>query len=150
MVTSPPCNELFISETSPMMPFVKNFFQNFFTQNFIPFPRQPDIYSKTTIMKTPKTTPDKLTITIPLKETCGESMETAIEISGAHINYVIPIQNKIIDYLMDDMPWTKTEQSLIFAENDKRYDKIGVVGLLDDGSTQKHEFWFDISECFES
>ena len=47
-------------------------------------------------------------------------METAIEISGAHINYDIPIQNKIIDYLMNEIPWTKTEQSFIFAENDKK------------------------------
>lgn len=99
-------------------------------------------------METQNYTSDKLTITIPLKEICGESMETAIEISGAHINYVIPIQNKIIDYLMDDMPWTKTEQSLIFAENDKKYDKISVVGLIDDGSTRSYEFWFDITECF--
>jgi hypothetical protein len=129
------------------MPFVKNFFQNFFTQNFIPFPRQPDIYSKTTIMKTPKTTPDKLTITIPLKETCGESMETAIEISGVHFNQIIPIESSIIHYLMDDMHWTKAEQSLIFA-NDKKYDKIGVIGLVDDGSISYYDFWFDITECF--
>lgn len=46
------------------------------------------------------------------------------------------------------MPWTKTEQSLIFAENDKKYDKISVVGLIDDGSTRSYEFWFDITECF--
>ncbi|MCZ8297015.1 MAG: hypothetical protein O9297_07330 [Flavobacterium sp.] len=52
----------------------------------------------------------------------------------------MPIQNKIIDYLMDDMPWTKTEQSLIFAENDKKYNKISVVGWFDDGSTNEHVF----------
>ncbi len=40
-------------------------------------------------METPKTYSDKLTITIPLKETCGETMETAIEISGVHFNQVI-------------------------------------------------------------
>lgn len=45
------------------------------------------------------------------------------------------------------MHWTKTEQSLIFA-NDKKYDKIGVVGLMDNGETKKYEFWFDITECF--
>jgi hypothetical protein len=61
---------------------------------------------------------------------------------------VIPIQNKIIDYLMNDMPWTKTGQSLIFAENDEKYDTISVVGWFDDGSTRSYEFWFDITECF--
>ena len=98
-------------------------------------------------METPKTTSNKLTITIPLKETCGESMETAIEISGVHFNQIIPIETSIVHYLMDDMHWTKTEQSLIFA-NDKKYDKIGVVGLMDDGSTRSYDFWFDITECF--
>ncbi len=49
---------------------------------------------------------------------------------------------------MDDMPWTKTGQSLIFAENDEKYDTISVVGWFDDGSTRNYEFWFDITECF--
>ena len=98
-------------------------------------------------MEITTTTPNKLTITIPLKETCGESMETAIEISGVHFNQIIPIETSIIHHLMDDMHWTKTEQSLIFA-NDKKYDKIGVIGLMDDCSTRNYEFWFDITECF--
>jgi hypothetical protein len=98
-------------------------------------------------METQKNTSDKLTITIPLNETCGESMESAIEISGVHFNQIIPIETSIIHYLMDDMHWTKTEQSLIFA-NDKKYDKIGVIGLVDDGSISYYDFWFDITECF--
>ncbi|WP_264509984.1 hypothetical protein [Flavobacterium sp. N1719] len=98
-------------------------------------------------METPKTTPEKLTITIPLKETCGESMETAIEISGVHFNQIIPIESSIIHHLMDDKHWTKAEQSLIFANN-KKYDKIGVIGLVDDGSISYYDFWFDITECF--
>lgn len=89
----------------------------------------------------------KLTIIIPLNDNLGDSMETAIEISGAHINLVIPIQSKIIQYLLDDEPWTKAEQSLIIV-NEKKYDKLIVVQLLDDGLTQEHEFWFDITECF--
>ena len=36
---------------------------------------------------------------------------------------------------MNEIPWTKTVQSLIFAENDRKYDKIGVVGLMDYDST---------------
>lgn len=126
----------------------KKNFQNFSPKILNPLHSiQIFIIKRLTIMETPKTTPDKLTITIPLKETCGVSMETAIEISGVHFNQIIPIETSIIHYLMDDMHWTKTEQSLIFA-NDKKYDKIGVVGLMDDGSTHSNEFWFDITECF--
>lgn len=98
-------------------------------------------------MEKQKTTPDKLTIVIPNNESCGETMEAAIKISGVHFNQIIPIETSIIHYLMDDMHWTKTEQSLIFA-NDKKFDKISVVGLMDNGSTRNHEFWFDITECF--
>ncbi len=99
-------------------------------------------------MEIPKTYSDKLTIVIPLKETCGESMETAIEISGVHINYLIPIQKKIIQYLFDNEPWTKVGQSLVFV-NQKAYAKIEVVRLLlEDGETKRYEFWFDISECY--
>lgn len=101
-------------------------------------------------MEIPKTYSDKLTIVIPLKETSGESMDSAIQISGVHINYLIPIQKKIIQYLYDNEPWTKVGQSLVFV-NQKAYDKIEVVKLLlDDGETKRYEFWFDISECFGS
>ena len=99
-------------------------------------------------MEIPKTYSDKLTISIPLNETCGESMETAIEISGVHINHLIPIQASIIKYLFDDEPWTKVGQCLVYV-NDKAFDKIEVVRLLLlDGETKRYEFWFDISECF--
>ena len=101
-------------------------------------------------MEIPKTYSDKLTISIPLNETCGESMETAIEISGVHINHLIPIQASIIKYLFDEEPWTKVGQSLVYV-NDKAFDKIEVVKLLlEDGETKRYEFWFDISECFGS
>ena len=84
----------------------------------------------------------------PIKETCGESMETAIEISGVHINHLNPIEVSIIKHLFDDKPWTKVGQSLIH-DNDKTYDKIEVVKLLlDNGETKRYEFWFDITECF--
>jgi hypothetical protein len=132
-----------------LMPSVKFFLDQNFHPKFKPISISPNIYYKIQdFMETQNNTSDKLTIIIPLKDTCGESMETAIEISGAHINYVIPIQNKIIDYLMNEIPWTKTEQSLIFAENDRKYDKIGAVDLMDDGSTRNYEFWVDITECF--
>ena len=99
-------------------------------------------------MEIPKTYSDKLTIVIPLKETCGESIENAIVISAIHINHLIPIQKQIIQYLFDDEPWTKVGQSLVYV-NDKAFDKIEVVRLLlEDGETKRYEFWFDISECY--
>ena len=99
-------------------------------------------------METQNNTSDKLTIVIPLKETCGESIENAIKISGVHINHLIPIQASIIKHLFDDEPWTKIGQSLVYV-NDKAFDKIEVVKLLlEDGSTKRYEFWFDISECY--
>jgi hypothetical protein len=101
-------------------------------------------------MEIPKTYSDKLTIVIPLNESCGESIENAIKISGVHNNHLIPIQASIIKHLFDDEPWTKIGQSLVYV-NDKAFDKIEVVRLLlDDGSTKRYEFWFDISECFGS
>ena len=99
-------------------------------------------------MEIPKTYSDKLTIVIPLKETCGESIETAIEISGVHINHLIPIQKQIIQYLFDDETWTKVGQLPVFV-NKKAYEKIEVVKLiLENGETKRYEFWFDISECY--
>ncbi len=96
-------------------------------------------------MEIPKTYSDKLTIVIPLKETCGESMDSAIQISGVHINHLIPIQASIIKHLFDDEPGTKVGQSLVYV-NDKAFDKIEVVKLLlEDGETKRYEFWFDIS-----
>ena len=100
-------------------------------------------------MEIPKTYSDKLTIVIPLKETCGESIKNAIKISGVHTNYLIPIQTKVIQYLFDDEPWTKIGQSLVYV-NDKAFDKIEVVRLLlENGDTKRYEFWFDITGCFE-
>lgn len=76
------------------------------------------------------------------------NLEAAIEISGVHINYLIPIQKKIIQYLFDNEPWTKVGQSLVYV-NQKAYDKIEVVRLLlEDGKTKRYEFWFDISKCY--
>ena len=100
-------------------------------------------------METPKTISDKLIVTIPLNQASGESMETAIQINCPHINYLIPIQNKIIHYIFDDEPWTKVGQSL-YIVNEKKYDKIEVVRLLlEDGETKRYEFWFDITGCYE-
>lgn len=90
-----------------------------------------------------------LIIKIPFTATGGETMETAIQISGVHRNYLIDIQKRIIQYLFDNEPWTKVGQSFIFTK-DKAYDKIEVVRLLlENGDTKRYEFWFDITGCYE-
>lgn len=90
-----------------------------------------------------------LVIKIPFIAKGGQTMETAIQISGVHRNYLIDIQKRIIKYIFDNEPWTKVGQSLIFTK-DNVYDKIEVVKLvLDNGDTEKYEFWFDITGCYE-
>ncbi|MBU3681585.1 MAG: hypothetical protein FGM16_06570 [Flavobacterium sp.] len=90
---------------------------------------------------------DELNIIIPLNDNLGGSMENAIRISCPDSMLNVLIQNEIIDFILNEEPWKKVEQSLIFDE-DKKYDVIKVIELLDDGSTKKHVFWFDITECF--
>ena len=100
-------------------------------------------------MNIPKLILDELNITIPVSENLGNSKETAIRISCPDGMLIVLIQNEIIDLILNEEPWKKIEQSLIFDE-EKKYDVITVIELLDDGSTKKHVFWFDITECFMS
>lgn len=92
---------------------------------------------------------DELNIIIPLSDNLGGSMENAIRISCEDSMLIVLIQNEIIDIILKEEAWRKTEQALVFDE-DKKYDVITVIELLEDGSTKKHVFWFDISECFGS
>ena len=98
-------------------------------------------------MNIPKLILDELNITIPVSENLGDSKATAIRISCPDSMLVVVVENEIIDIILNEEPWRKTEQALIFDE-EKKYDVITVIVLLDDGSTKKHEFWFDITECF--
>ena len=100
-------------------------------------------------MNIPKLILDELNITIPVSENLGDSKENAIRISCPDSMLVVLIENEIIDLILNEEPWKKVEQSLIFDE-DKKYDVITVIELLDDGSTKKHVFWFNITECFGS
>ena len=77
----------------------------------------------------------------------GDSKENAIRISCDDSHFILLIENEIIDTILQEEPWRKIEQSLIFDDYSK-YDMITVIELLEDGSTKKHEFWFDITECF--
>ena len=99
-------------------------------------------------MNIPKLILDDLKIIIPISDTLGDSKENAIRISCDDSHFILLIENEIIDTILQEEPWRKTEQSLIF-DNDSKYDVITVIELLDDGSTKKHVFWFDITRCFE-
>ncbi|MBA4155784.1 hypothetical protein [Flavobacterium sp.] len=98
-------------------------------------------------MNIPKLLLDELNVIIPVSENLGDSKATAIKISCPDGMLIVIIQNEIIDLILNEEPWKKIEQSLIFDE-DKKYDMIAVIELLDDGTTKKHVFWFDITECF--
>lgn len=98
-------------------------------------------------METPQVNPKQLSIIIPLSNNLGQSEEAAIQISGVRFTQVIPIQNHIINYFMDETPWTKLEQSLIITDS-RKIDKIGIGALQDDGSVKKFIFCFDISDTF--
>jgi hypothetical protein len=98
-------------------------------------------------MNIPKLILDELNIIIPVSDKLGDSKATAIRISCDDSNLIMLIENEIIDLILNEEPWRKIEQSLIFDE-DKKYDVITVIELLYNGSTKKHVFWFDITECF--
>ena len=98
-------------------------------------------------MKIPKLILDELNITIPVSENLGDSKATAIRISCPDSMLIALIENEIIDLILDEVPWKKMEQALVFDE-DKKYDVITVIELLGDGSTKKYVFWFDVTKCF--
>lgn len=98
-------------------------------------------------MNIPKLILDELNILIPLSDNLGDSKATAIRISCPDSMLIVLIENEIIDLILKEEPWKKIEQSLVFDE-DKKYDVITVIELLDDGLTKKHMFWFDITGCF--
>ena len=100
-------------------------------------------------MNIPKLILDELNITILVSENLGDSKATAIRINCPDSMLIVLIENEIIDLILNEEPWKKIEESLIFDE-EKKYDVITVIELLDDGSTKKHVFWFDITECFGS
>ena len=100
-------------------------------------------------MKIPKLILDELNITIPVSENLGDSKATAIRISCPDSMLIVLLENEIIDLILKVVPWKRVEQPLIFDE-DKKYDVITVIELLDDGSTKRYVFWFDKTECFRS
>lgn len=98
-------------------------------------------------MNIPKLIQDELDITIPVSDNLGDSKATAIRISCPDSMLIVVVENEIIDLILNEKPWKKVEQALLFDE-DKKYDVITVIELLYDGLTKKHVFWFDITECF--
>jgi hypothetical protein len=89
---------------------------------------------------------DELNITIPVFQDLGDTKENAIKLSCKDNMVVTFIENEIINTILKEEPWKKVEQSLIL-DSDQKYDMITVIELLDDGSTKKYIFWFDITDC---
>jgi hypothetical protein len=98
-------------------------------------------------MNIPKLILDELNIIIPVSDNLGDSKQNAIRISCEDSTLIVLIENEIIDLILNEEPWRKVEQSLLF-DKDKKFDIISVIELLDDGGTKRHVFCFDITECF--
>ncbi len=90
---------------------------------------------------------DELKLLIQLKENIGDSKENSIKLNRKYKDSVVMIENLVIDLILVYQPWRKNKQSLIF-DMDNVYDLIEVNQMLDNGKMKKHEFWFDITECF--
>jgi len=99
------------------------------------------------VMDISKSLIDELKLLIQLKENIGDSKENSIKLNRKYKDSFIMIENLVIDLILIYQTWRKIEQSLIF-DDDKKYDMITVIELLEDGSTKSHVFWFDITECF--
>ena len=90
----------------------------------------------------------ELKLLIQFKENIGDSKENPIILNRKYKDSVVMIENLVIDLILIYKPWRKNKQSLIF-DMDNVYDLIEVNQMLDNGKMKKHEFWFDITECFE-
>jgi hypothetical protein len=99
------------------------------------------------VMDITKSLIDELKLLIQLKENIGDSKENSIKLNRKYKDSVVMIENLVIDLILVYQPWRKNKQSLIF-DMDNVYDSIEVNQMLDNGKTKKHEFWFDITECF--
>jgi hypothetical protein len=99
------------------------------------------------VMDISKSLIEELKLLIQLKENIGDSKENSIKLNRKYKDSVVMIENLVIDLILIYQPWRKNKQSLIF-DMDNVYDLIEVNQMLDNGEIKKHEFWFDITECF--
>ncbi len=99
------------------------------------------------VMDISKSLIDELKLLIQLKENIGDSKENSIKLNRKYKDSFVMIENLVIDLILIFKPWRKYKQSLIF-DMDNVYDLIEVNQMLDNGEIKKHEFWFDITECF--
>jgi hypothetical protein len=84
---------------------------------------------------------------LPINGGNGQSQDQAIVIGSEAKYRLIQVENEFISAMLDEGYWKKVEQSLIHR-NDKKYDKITIENILDDGAVVEREYWFDITECF--
>ncbi len=99
------------------------------------------------VMDISKSLIDELKLLIQLKENIGDSKENPIKLNRKYKDSVVMIENLVIDLILIYQPWRKNKQSLLF-DMDNVYDLIEVSQMLDNGKMKKHEFWFDITDCF--
>lgn len=86
-------------------------------------------------------------VLLPISGSNGQSQDQAVVITSKAKYRLIQVENEFISAMLDEGYWKKVSQSLIF-EDDKKYDKITIRHLLDDGGVVERVFWFDITECY--
>lgn len=86
---------------------------------------------------------------LPISGGNGQSQDQAVVIASKAKYVLITVENEFISAMLDEGYWKKVKQSLII-ENGKKYDKITILNLLENGDEVERVFWFDITECFIS
>jgi hypothetical protein len=86
-------------------------------------------------------------VLLPISGGNGQSQDQAVILDSEAKYVLIQVENEFISAILDDGYWKKVSQSLIFDDN-RKYDKITIHNLLDDGGVIERVFWFDITECF--
>jgi hypothetical protein len=86
-------------------------------------------------------------VLLPISGGNGKYISKAVVIDSKAKYRLIQVENEFISAMLDDGYWKKVEQSLIQSD-DKKFDKITIHNILDDGAEVERVFWFDITECF--
>ena len=87
-------------------------------------------------------------VLLPISGGNGKYMSKAVVIDSKAKYRLIQVENEFISAMVDDGYWKKVEQSLLINDDGKKYDKITIHNILDDGAEVERVFWFDITECF--
>jgi hypothetical protein len=86
-------------------------------------------------------------IKLKISEGNGQSKEQAVKIISKFKDNLIEVENDFITYWLNDTSWHKVEQSLLF-DDEKKFDKITIHHISDNGNESMKIFYFDITDCF--